>query len=55
MEFNGGANNAYTENVTVYTNWFPASAAEVIFDLEGDRISSLVSILQWWKAKEALF
>jgi len=42
MEFNGGANNAYTtENVTVYTNWFPTSAAEVIFDLEGDRISSL--------------
>nr|WP_314897950.1 pitrilysin family protein [uncultured Flavobacterium sp.] len=42
MEFNGGANNAYTtENVTVYSNWFPASASEVIFDLEGDRISSL--------------
>ncbi|MCR6718935.1 MAG: insulinase family protein [Chitinophagaceae bacterium] len=42
MEFNGGANNAYTTNdLTVYTNWFPASAAEVIFDLEGDRISSL--------------
>ncbi|MBI5371486.1 MAG: insulinase family protein [Sphingobacteriales bacterium] len=42
MEFNGGANNAYTtENVTVYTDWFPASAAEVIFDLEGDRIASL--------------
>ncbi|WP_016988028.1 M16 family metallopeptidase [Flavobacterium sp. ACAM 123] len=42
MEFNGGANNAYTtENVTVYTNWFPASAAAVIFDLEADRISSL--------------
>ena len=42
MEFNGGANNAYTtENVTVYTNWFPSSATEVIFDLEGDRISSL--------------
>jgi len=42
MELNGGANNAYTtENVTVYTNWFPASSSEVIFDLEGDRISSL--------------
>ena len=42
MEFNGGANNAYTtEDVTVYTNWFPASSAEVMFDLEGDRISSL--------------
>ncbi len=42
MEFNGGANNAYTrEDITVYTNWFPSSAAEVIFDLEADRISSL--------------
>lgn len=42
MEFNGGANNAYTtENVTVYTDWFPASSAEIIFDLEADRISSL--------------
>ena len=42
MEFNGGANNAYTTNdVTVYTDWFPSSAAEIIFDLEADRISSL--------------
>jgi zinc protease len=42
MEFNGGANNAYTrQDVTVYTNWFPASATETIFDLEGDRIASL--------------
>src|SRR5688500_11967867 len=42
MEFNGGANNAYTsQNVTVYTNWFPASAMETIFDLEADRIRDL--------------
>ncbi len=42
MEYNGGSNNAYTtQDVTVYTNWFPASATEVIFDLEADRISSL--------------
>ncbi len=42
MEYNGGSNNAYTrEDVTVYTNWFPASATEVIFDLEADRIASL--------------
>ncbi len=42
MEFNGGANNAYTrEDITAYTNWFPSSATEVIFDLEADRISSL--------------
>ena len=31
MEFNGGANNAYTTpDVTVYTNWFPASASALI-------------------------
>src|SRR3982750_444353 len=42
MEFNGGANNAYTtENVTVYTDWFPSSAIDTIFNLEGDRIASL--------------
>lgn len=42
MEANGGSNNAYTtENVTVYTDWFPASAMEVIFDLEADRIGHL--------------
>lgn len=42
MEYNGGSNNAYTtQDVTVYTNWFPASATDVIFDLEADRISSL--------------
>lgn len=42
MEFNGGANNAYTtQNLTVYTDWFPVSALETIFDLESDRISSL--------------
>ncbi len=42
MEFNGGSNNAYTtEDVTVYTDWFPSSALEVIFDLEADRIQNL--------------
>lgn len=42
MEFNGGSNNAYTtENVTVYTDWFPAAATETIFDLESDRIANL--------------
>jgi predicted Zn-dependent peptidase len=42
MEAAGGANNAYTsENVTVYTNWFPAGAMETIFDLEADRIARL--------------
>ncbi len=42
MEAAGGANNAYTtENVTVYTDWFPSNALETIFDLEADRIAHL--------------
>jgi zinc protease len=42
MEANGGSNNAYTsENVTVYQDWFPRSALELIFDLEADRIRNL--------------
>jgi zinc protease len=42
MEAAGGANNAYTTNdVTVYTDWFPVTAMPVIFDLESDRIANL--------------
>jgi zinc protease len=42
MEANGGANNAFTsEDVTVYLDWFPASALPLILDLEHDRLQSL--------------
>lgn len=42
MEANGGSNNAYTsENLTVYTDWFPVSSMEVMFDLESDRMANL--------------
>jgi predicted Zn-dependent peptidase len=42
MEAAGGSNNAYTtENSTVYTDWFPAEALELMFDLEADRIQNL--------------
>ncbi len=42
MEAAGGSNNAYTsDDLTVYTNWFPKSALETIFDLEGDRLANL--------------
>ena len=42
MEANGGRNNAFTsEDITVYTDFFPSSAVEVIFDLEADRIGHL--------------
>jgi len=42
MEAAGGSNNAYTsENLTVYQEWFPADALEIMFDLEADRIADL--------------
>jgi zinc protease len=42
MERNGGSNNAYTSNdVTVYTDWFPTSALDLMFDMEADRIRDL--------------
>jgi len=42
MEAAGGANNAYTsKDLTVYQDWFPRSALEIIFDLEGDRLENL--------------
>ncbi|GGO66857.1 M16 family metallopeptidase [Bowmanella pacifica] len=42
MEAAGGSNNAYTtENLTVYTNWFPAEQLDLIFELEADRIEHL--------------
>lgn len=42
MEGNGGSNNAYTtRNVTVYQDWFPRTALELIFDIEADRIANL--------------
>jgi len=44
MEAAGGANNAYTSNdITVYQDWFPRSALELIFDLESDRLQNLTS------------
>ncbi|MHC4777475.1 MAG: M16 family metallopeptidase [Planctomycetota bacterium] len=42
MEEGGGSNNAWTsEDVTVYTDWFPSGALELIFELEADRVGSL--------------
>ncbi len=42
MEAAGGSNNAYTsKDLTVYQDWFPKSALELIFDLEADRIANL--------------
>lgn len=38
----GGRNNAYTSrDVTVYQDWFPVSALNLMFDMEADRIRDL--------------
>jgi zinc protease len=42
MEARGGRNNASTsDDLTTYMDWFPASALETVFDLEGDRLANL--------------
>ena len=42
MEAQGGSNNAYTsDNVTVYQDWIPRTALDLVFDLESDRLANL--------------
>ena len=42
MEGQGGSNNASTsENVTIYMDWIPRSALDLVFDLEADRLANL--------------
>uniref|UniRef100_Q026D1 Peptidase M16 domain protein n=1 Tax=Solibacter usitatus (strain Ellin6076) TaxID=234267 RepID=Q026D1_SOLUE len=42
MEKAGGNNNASTgQDLTIYTDWFPSSALELMMDMEGDRIRDL--------------
>ena len=45
MEFRGGRNNAYTsQDLTAYTDWFPAAALEHMIDMEADRIQGLTLV-----------
>jgi zinc protease len=42
MEAQGGSNNASTsDNVTVYMDWIPRTALDLVFDLESDRLANL--------------
>jgi zinc protease len=42
MEAQGVSNNAYTsQDVTVYQDWLPRAALEMVFELESDRIANL--------------
>ena len=43
MEASGGANNAFTgEDMTGYTNWYPAAALEKMIELDADRMQGLI-------------
>lgn len=43
MEFAGGSNNAFTsDDMTGYTDWFPAAALESMIVMESDRMQSLL-------------
>ena len=45
MEAQGGANNAFTsDDVTVYQDWFPRAALDLVLDLEADRIANLAFV-----------
>lgn len=47
IEAAGGASNAFTtSDVTVYEDWFPRSALELVFELEADRIANLSFVPQ---------
>ena len=42
MEAQGGSNNAFTsDDVTVYQDWIPRAALDLVFDLESDRLANL--------------
>src|SRR5690349_24911713 len=42
MEAQGGSNNAFTsDNVTVYQDWIPRTALDLVFGLEADRLANL--------------
>ncbi|HKT74385.1 MAG TPA: pitrilysin family protein [Steroidobacteraceae bacterium] len=45
MEAQGGSNNAFTsDDVTVYQDWFPRRALDLVLDLEADRIGNLAFV-----------
>ena len=45
MEAQGGSNNAFTsDDVTVYQDWFPRGALDLVFDLEADRVANLAFV-----------
>ncbi len=55
MEFRGGANNAYTsDDLTAYTDWFPAAALEAMIDMEADRMQGLAFVPEVFESERGV-
>ena len=55
MEFQGGSNNAFTsDDLTGYTDWFPASALEPMIEMEADRIQGLTFVPEVFESERGV-
>lgn len=55
MEFRGGSNNAYTsDDLTAYTDWFPAAALEHMISMEADRIQGLTFVPEVFESERGV-
>ena len=55
MEFAGGRNNAFTsDDMTGYTDWFPAAALEEMVKMEADRIQGLAFVPEVFESERGV-
>ncbi|MCJ7589244.1 MAG: insulinase family protein [Candidatus Aminicenantes bacterium] len=55
MEFQGGRNNAFTsDDMTGYTDWFPAAALEAMIAMEADRIQGLAFVPEVFESERGV-
>ena len=55
MEFRGGSNNAYTsDDLTAYTDWFPAAALESMIEMEADRMQGLAFVPEVFESERGV-
>jgi zinc protease len=55
MEFRGGSNNAFTsDDLTGYTDWFPAAALESMIEMEADRIQGLTFVPEVFESERGV-
>jgi zinc protease len=55
MEFRGGSNNAFTsDDMTGYTDWFPAAALEAMIEMEADRMQGLAFVPEVFESERGV-